>query len=48
MYTGRADASMFDDVGARGVPWQVAPDFDERDLAATFPRMRGRKGSRRS
>ncbi len=44
VYTGRAHVSMFDDVGARGVPWQVAPDFDERDFAATFPRMRGRKG----
>lgn len=25
---------------ARGVPWDTAPDFDERDLAATFPRLR--------
>lgn len=46
VHTGRSSAGSFDDVGARGVPWQVAPDFDERDLAATFPRMRGRKGFR--
>lgn len=44
VYTGRSYTSMFDDVGARGVPWQAAPDFDERDLAATFPRLQGKKG----
>lgn len=31
---------------ARGVPWDKAPDFDERDLAAAFPRLRDRKGFR--
>lgn len=45
-YTGRAYVEMFESVGARGIPWRAAPDFDERDLAATFPRMRGRKGPR--
>ncbi|MFC7404007.1 glycosyltransferase [Georgenia alba] len=45
-YTGRSYVDGFEAVGARGVPWRVAPDFDERDFAATFPRMRGRKGPR--
>ncbi len=44
VYTGRPYVAQFEAVGARGVPWQAAPDFDERDLAATFPRMRDRKG----
>ncbi|WP_043498486.1 glycosyltransferase [Georgenia sp. SUBG003] len=44
VYTGRSCTDMFEEVGARPVPWQAAPDLDERDLAATFPRMRGRKG----
>ncbi len=46
VYTGRSYVDMFEQVGARGIPWQVAPDLDERDLAATFPRMRGKKGFR--
>lgn len=46
VYTGRSYVEQFEEVGARGVPWQVAPDFDERDYAATFPRMRERKGFR--
>jgi MGT family glycosyltransferase len=46
VYTGRSSTAMFEQVGARAVPWQAAPDFDERDLAATFPRMRDRKGFR--
>ncbi|MPV35746.1 glycosyltransferase [Georgenia subflava] len=46
VYTGRSYLEMFEEVGARGVPWQVAPDFDERDYAATFPRMQERKGFR--
>ncbi|WP_152188251.1 glycosyltransferase [Georgenia satyanarayanai] len=44
VYTGRSYVTSFEEVGARGVPWDAAPDFDERDLAATFPRLRGRKG----
>ncbi|TWH28558.1 hypothetical protein [Isoptericola variabilis] len=28
--------------GAEPVPWRRAPAFDERDLAATFPRLRDR------
>lgn len=46
VYTGRSYAAMFTEVGARAVPWEAAPDLDERDLAATFPRMRGAKGFR--
>jgi UDP:flavonoid glycosyltransferase YjiC (YdhE family) len=44
--TGRSYTELFEQVGARGVPWQEAPDFDERDYTATFPRMRDRKGFR--
>lgn len=46
VYTGRSSLDQFVEVGARGVPWVVAPDFDERNYAATFPRMRERKGFR--
>lgn len=46
VYTGRSYVAQLEEVGARGVPWRAAPDFDERDFAATFPRMRGRKGFR--
>lgn len=46
VYTGRSYTAMFTEVGARAVPWEAAPDLDERDLAATFPRMRGAKGFR--
>jgi UDP:flavonoid glycosyltransferase YjiC (YdhE family) len=37
VYTGRTYTAMFDEVGARAVRWNKAPDFDERDLGATFP-----------
>lgn len=46
VYTGRTWTAQFATVGARPVPWQAAPDFDDRDLAATFPRMRHKKGVR--
>lgn len=46
VYTGRSYTALFEQVGARGVPWQEAPDFDERNYAATFPRMRERRGFR--
>ncbi|MBX9243387.1 glycosyltransferase family 1 protein [Actinotalea ferrariae] len=46
VHTGRAWVPAFEEVGARGVPWRAGPDLDERDLAATFPRMRGAKGFR--
>lgn len=46
VYTARSYASQFEEVGARVVPWTRPPDFDEADLAATFPRLRARKGFR--
>ena len=30
----------------RFVPWRAAPDFDENDMSATFPRLLGKKGIR--
>lgn len=46
VYTGSAHADRFTAVGAETLPWTSAPDFDEHDLAATFPTLRGRKGPR--
>lgn len=43
-YTGRAFGDAIAAVGARAVPWTEAPDFDENDLPATFPRLVGKKG----
>lgn len=43
-YTGARFAERVQRVGAQHVPWRQAPDFDENDLAATFPRLRGRPG----
>ncbi|TYL50783.1 glycosyltransferase [Agromyces mariniharenae] len=43
-YTGSAHADAFQRVGAEVVRWRAAPDFDEHDVAATFPRLVGRKG----
>ncbi len=43
-YTGGAFRSKIDATGARFVPWQQASDFDENDIAATFPRLVGKKG----
>lgn len=43
-YTGSAFRSRVEATGARLVPWTAAPDFDENDMAATFPRLVGRKG----
>lgn len=44
VYSGEAFRTAVESTGARLVPWHHAPDFDENDLAATFPRLRGRKG----
>jgi MGT family glycosyltransferase len=44
VYSGEAFRTAVESTGARLVPWHHAPDFDESDLAATFPRLRGRKG----
>lgn len=46
VHTGRSWAEAFEEIGARVVPWQAPPDFDERNLAATFPRMQDKKGFR--
>lgn len=43
-YTGSAFRDRVEATGARFVPWRHAPDFDEQDLSATFPRLMGRKG----
>lgn len=48
VYTGSAHAERFAAIGADVVPWTRAPDFDEHDLAATFPTLRGRKGPRQA
>ncbi|MCP2367682.1 UDP:flavonoid glycosyltransferase YjiC (YdhE family) [Agromyces flavus] len=44
VYTGSAYRDRFDATGADVVTWSRAPDFDEYDLPATFPTLRGRKG----
>ncbi|KRC62888.1 hypothetical protein ASE14_03515 [Agromyces sp. Root81] len=46
VYTGNAHAARFEELGASVIRWQAAPDFDEQDLSATFPVLRGRKGPR--
>lgn len=43
-YTGAAFRSKVEATGAAFVPWRAAPDFDENNLAATFPRLIGKKG----
>ena len=43
-YTGSRHRARVERAGARLVPWERAPDFDENDLPATFPRLVGRKG----
>lgn len=45
-YTGSAFREQVERVGARFVPWAAAPDFDEQNLPATFPRLVGKKGFR--
>jgi MGT family glycosyltransferase len=43
-YTGSRFRSRVEAAGATLVPWRAAPDFDEYDLPATFPRLVGKKG----
>lgn len=43
-YTGGAFRTRVEATGARFVGWRAAPDFDEGDLAATFPRLVGKRG----
>lgn len=44
IYTGSRFRRHVEAAGATLVPWQRAPDIDEHDLAATFPRLIGKKG----
>jgi MGT family glycosyltransferase len=44
MYSGEAFRDRVASAGAALVPWRHAPDFDENNLSATFPRLIGRKG----
>lgn len=44
MYTGGAFRARVEQTGARFIPWRTAPDFDEQNLPATFPRLIGKKG----
>ena len=43
-YTGAAFRAKVEATGATFAPWRTAPDFDENDVQATFPRLTGRKG----
>ncbi|MBO0980928.1 glycosyltransferase [Microbacterium sp. SD291] len=43
-YTGSAFRDGVEASGASLVPWRRAPDFDETDLPAAFPRLVGKKG----
>ena len=45
-YTGSAFRDRIEGSGAVFVPWRKAPDFDENNLAPTFPRLGGEKGLR--
>lgn len=38
-YTGRRYARDFEALGCRILPWQSATDYDERNLAASFPQL---------
>lgn len=45
-YTGSAFRDQVERAGATLIPWTHAPDFDEQNLEATFPRLVGKKGVR--
>jgi MGT family glycosyltransferase len=45
-YTGAAFREQVESTGATFVPWRAAPDFDENDVSAVFPRLLGEKGIR--
>ena len=45
-YTGRAYGRRFAELGATWLPWSAAPDFDERNLPATFPQVTDGRGPR--
>ena len=46
VYTGSAFRERVESTGARLVPWRAAPDFDENEISATFPRLLDKKGMR--
>lgn len=46
VYTGEKYAPRFTGVGAGWEPWRQAPDFDDGDLAATFPQVGSGRGMR--
>ncbi len=46
IYTGTRFRDRVEAAGATLVPWRAAPDFDENNLAETFPRLVGAKGMR--
>jgi UDP:flavonoid glycosyltransferase YjiC (YdhE family) len=43
-YTGKKYGPRFADVGATWLPWERARDFEENDLAATFPEVTHGRG----
>lgn len=45
-YTGTGYGSRFTAVGATWVPWHHAPDFDDADIRATFPKVGDGRGPR--
>ena len=45
-YTGAKYAQRFQAAGAQWLPWERATDFDDSDLAATFPPVGDGKGLR--
>ncbi|MEX5721374.1 glycosyltransferase, partial [Geodermatophilus maliterrae] len=45
-YTGAKYGPRFTALGADWEPWRQAPDFDDADLAATFPQVGSGKGAR--
>lgn len=46
LHTGRRYVGAFAAAGAAPLPWSHAADFDENDLPATFPALRGARGRR--
>ncbi|MGC5172318.1 glycosyltransferase [Microbacterium sp. DT81.1] len=44
VYTGSAFRGRIEAVGGTLVPWRAAPEFDENNVSATFPRLVGKKG----
>jgi UDP:flavonoid glycosyltransferase YjiC (YdhE family) len=46
VHTGAKFADRVRDAGAEHLPWTRAPDFDDTDLAATFPALARTSGPR--